>query len=213
MQDIKIAASILSADFSDLEKDIKGVENLVELLHIDIMDGHFVPNITIGPCVISSIRKKTNLVFDVHLMIKEPSKFIEPFAKAGADLISFHIETTDKPTDVIKKIKSLGKKAAIALNPDTPVSKVEPFLEELDMVLLMTVFPGFSGQEFMQDVLPKIKALRKIYNKDIQVDGGINDKTGPLVVEAGANVLAAGSYIFSATDKKEAIRRLRCKKK
>ncbi|MDD5669685.1 MAG: ribulose-phosphate 3-epimerase [Candidatus Omnitrophica bacterium] len=210
---IKVAPSILSADFSCLEKEIKAVEKAgADLLHVDVMDGHFVPNITIGPVVVESIRKVTRLPLDVHLMIENPFRYSEMFAKAGSDMLTFHVETVI-PAECEKKFQELrarGVKIGISLNPATPFSKIKEFLDTIDFVLVMTVNPGFGGQQFMSEVIPKIKELRSFFQKDIAIDGGINDVTGKEVVAAGANVLAAGSYIFKSSDYTKAIRSLQC---
>lgn len=210
---IKVAPSILSADFSCLDKEIKKVELAgADMLHIDVMDGHFVPNITIGPVVVKDIRRMTKLPLDTHLMIKNPLKFIDSFIKAGSNMITVHIETISnaelrtKSSELRKKRIKLG----ISLNPDTPLRKIENILKYVDFVLVMSVNPGFSGQEFIARVIPKIRKLRSIFDGDIAVDGGINAKTAKQVVRAGANVLAAGSYIFNAKNYNAAIRRLRC---
>ena len=212
---IKIAPSILAADFSCLGREIKEVEEAgVDLLHVDVMDGHFVPNLTVGVPVVASLKRKTELPLDVHLMIDNPLSFIEPFAMAGADIIGFHTEVTEKPLKVIEAIKSYGKKACLAFNPVTPLSGLESLLTELDMVLLMTVNPGFGGQKFMPEVLPKIRHLRKMVDEkgillDIQVDGGIDEKTGKEAIKAGANVLVVGTAIFSQPDRGSIIKLLR----
>ncbi len=209
---IKVAPSILSADFSCLDREIKKVEQAgVDMLHIDVMDGHFVPNITIGPAVVKSIRKITKLPLDVHLMIENPQSFIDNFIKAGSDMITVHIETIDPKCYMLyaKRLKSKGIKFGISLNPSTPLAKIKPLLKRVDFVLIMSVNPGFGGQNFIPAAIPKIRQLRSIFNGDISVDGGINDKTAKLVIEAGANILAAGSYIFKAKDVKKAIERIR----
>lgn len=208
---IKVAPSILSADFSILANEIKKVENAgADYIHIDVMDGNFVPNITIGSPVVESLRKVSDLTFDVHLMVEHPENQIESFAKAGADIITFHIETTKHAHRVIQQIKSYGKKVGIALNPATPLVMIEEILTDADMILLMTVNPGFGGQKFIDSMLEKIEILRHTvednkFKIDIEVDGGINDKTASLVKDAGANILVAGSYIYNAKNAKEAI--------
>lgn len=211
MKKILVAPSILSADFSNLDKDIKMIQDSgADWVHIDVMDGHFVPNITIGPVVVKSIRKVTSLFFDVHLMIKEPEKYWKEFQKAGADLITFHNEIDADKERLIKDIKASGVKAGISIKPKTPVSEIANLLEHLDLVLVMTVEPGFGGQSFMCDMLPKISELRKIidenhYNCLIEVDGGINAETALQCAEAGADVLVSGNYIFSAANPKSAV--------
>ena len=215
MKKILVSPSILSADFSNLEKDITKVRDAgADWLHIDVMDGHFVPNITIGPVVVKSIRKVTKLLFDVHLMIKEPEKYWKEFQKAGADLITFHSEISADIKQLAQNIKASGIKTGISIKPKTPVSEIKDLLPDLDLVLIMTVEPGFGGQSFMEDILPKISELRKIiddnkYNCLIEVDGGINAETAALCVKAGANILVSGNYIFSAENISEAINSLR----
>ncbi len=212
---IKIAPSLLAADFSRLGEEIMEVEEAgADLLHIDVMDGHFVPNITIGVPVVASLKRATRLPLDVHLMIDNPHQFVAPFARAGADIITFHIEVTSEPKEIIKTIKSYGVKVGLALNPPTSLEKVEPVLNGLDMVLLMTVNPGFGGQGFMPEVLSKIRELRKMREErklllDIQVDGGINRETARQVISAGANVLVAGVAIFAERDRKLSLGALR----
>lgn len=212
---VKIAPSILSADFSRLGEQVRLVEDAgVEYLHIDVMDGHFVPNITIGPLVVKALRPHSKLVFDVHLMIEHADKYVEEFVKAGADLISVHVEACPHLHRSIQNIKSLGVKAAVALNPATPLSSIEYVLDNLDMVLLMTVNPGFGGQAFIPEVLPKITALKEMIkqrglNTEIQVDGGVNPELARKIVEAGATVLVAGSAVFGAQDVPQAVRKLR----
>ena len=212
---VKLAPSILSADFSRLGAQVELVEESgVEYLHIDVMDGHFVPNITIGPLIVEALRPHSELVFDVHLMIENPDKYIADFVKVGADIISVHVETCPHLHRSIQNIKACGAKAAVALNPATPLNTIEYVLTNLDMVLLMTVNPGFGGQRFIPEVLPKISALAEMIkqtgkNIDIQIDGGINPQNAGEVVRAGANVLVAGSAIFAAPDVPSAVAALR----
>ena len=210
MRKILIAPSILSADFSKLGEEIRSLEaSGADWIHIDVMDGNFVPNITIGPVVVRSIRQSTKLPFDVHLMINNPGAYIEPFAKAGSDIITFHIEAEDDPVEVIRLIKYFKKKAGVSIRPNTGIKSIEKILPMVDMVLVMTVEPGFAGQGFIYDCLPKIEELRKIFSKDIQVDGGLNESTAGLVIKAGANVIVAGSSVFGAKDYALAIKKLR----
>ncbi|HID24958.1 MAG TPA: ribulose-phosphate 3-epimerase [Thermoplasmata archaeon] len=197
-----VAPSILSADFSKLSEEIKTVEKAgAEWLHIDVMDGHFVPNITIGPPVVKSIRKVTDLFFDVHLMIENPEKYVKSFADAGANGLTFHIEAVKNPLEVVKKIKDAGCKVGISLNPPTPFDAVKEIIPKVDLVLVMSVHPGFSGQSFIPDVVPKIEETRKhidTLDKKIllEVDGGVNKETGRIVKHAGADVLVAGNFVF-----------------
>jgi len=183
-----------------------------DLLHVDVMDGHFVPNLTIGPVVVKDLRKTTKLPLDVHLMIEHPEKFTEAFLAAGSDMITVHIEVCSKSQIQALRLKlsSKGIKLGVSLNPATPFSRIKPVLALADFVLVMSVNPGFGGQEFIGDVLPKIKMLRSEFSGDIAVDGGINEQTGKLAAQAGANILVAGSYIFKSKDYQETIRRLRC---
>ncbi|GAF66120.1 ribulose-phosphate 3-epimerase [Bacillus sp. TS-2] len=212
---IKIAPSILSADFSKLGNEIKDVEEGgADYIHIDVMDGHFVPNITIGPLVVQAIRPLTNLTLDVHLMIEKPDSYIPEFAKAGADIISVHVEACPHLHRTISLIKQHNIKAGVVINPATPVSLIEPIIEDVDLVLLMTVNPGFGGQSFISSVLSKIKAVKKLANEknlqiDIEVDGGVNAETASLCVEAGANVLVAGSAIYNEVNRAKAISTIR----
>jgi len=209
---VKIAPSILSADFSRLNKEIKRVESAgADLLHIDVMDGHFVPNITIGPAVVKNIRQVTKLPLDVHLMIKNPGKYINEFIKAGSDMITVHIETVTLKE--IRKIsimvKSKGLKFGISLNPSTPLSAITRGLSYADLVLVMSVNPGFGGQEFIPSVIPKIRKLRAIFKGEISVDGGVNDLTAGELINSGVDILASGSYIFKAKNVSAAIERIR----
>ncbi len=209
-----ISPSILSADFANLERDIKLVENNgADWIHIDVMDGHFVPNITIGVPVVKSIRRITDLPFDVHLMIENPEKYIEPFASAGADIITFHYEAvqTEKINEIINNIKSFGIKAGISIKPKTTPDVLFPYLDEVDMVLVMTVEPGFGGQQFMNDCAEKIKIIKEHapQNLIIQVDGGINDKTAEICTKYGANCLVAGNYIYKSDSIKNSINKLK----
>ncbi len=212
---VKIAPSILSADFSKLGEEIKDVERGgADYIHVDVMDGHFVPNITIGPLIVDSIRPITKLPLDVHLMIENPDQYIEDFAKAGADYITVHVEACRHLHRTIQLIKSLGVKAGVVLNPATPVQLIEPIIEDLDMVLLMSVNPGFGGQKFILSVLSKIKQVKEMseqkgLNLEIEVDGGVNEETALLCVEAGATVLVAGSAVFNQSDRRDAISRLK----
>jgi ribulose-phosphate 3-epimerase len=212
---IKIAPSILAADFANLERDIKMVEEAgAELLHIDVMDGHFVPNLTIGVPVVKSLRKVSNLCFDVHLMITNPENYISEFAAAGADIITIHAEAATHLHRLIQMIKKEGCKAGVALNPATPLNVLDYVLEELDMVLIMSVNPGFGGQRFIGSALDKMKALRRIITErspevDIQVDGGVGLDNMAQVVGSGANVLVAGSAIFNADNPAEVIRKMK----
>ena len=202
MSDIKISPSILSADFSKLGIEIENLERAkADLIHIDVMDGHFVPNITIGPEVIKKLRKHTSLPFDVHLMISPVNNFIKDFAEAGADIITIHPEATKDLKNSIKLIKSFNKKAGVSLNPETPVEKVLPVLNLIDLVLIMSVNPGFGGQKFIEKTLDKVKILKKEINSQklktqIEIDGGINFENAKIAKEAGVNILVSGTTIF-----------------
>jgi len=213
-QNIKISPSILSADFSILGDEIKSLEKAgADLIHVDVMDGHFVQNITMGPPIIKMIRKCTKLPFDVHLMISPVEKYIKAFADAGSDIITIHPEATDNLKRAVSSIKSLGKKAGVSLNPKTPISALMDVINDIDLILIMSVNPGFAGQSFMGEVLPKVTELRKMINDkklriDIEIDGGINFETAPLAVKAGANILVSGTTIFSGS-LKDNIQKLR----
>ena len=202
MKNIKISPSILSADFSQLGKEISNLEKGgADLIHVDVMDGHFVPNLTIGPPVIKALRKYTKLPFDVHLMISPVHKYIKDFANAGSDIITIHPEATKDLKESIMHIKELNKKVGVSLNPDTKIDVIKSHLSNIDLVLIMSVFPGFGGQKFIKDVLKKIERLSEIKDKnsfkfDIEVDGGINFSNFKEVLEAGANVLVSGTTIF-----------------
>ena len=209
---IEIVPSILSADFARLAEEIAMVESAgVSMVHLDVMDGHFVPNITIGPPVIAKLRKCSSLVFDTHLMISEPGKYAERFIEAGADHITFHIEVADEPQRLIDKLHNVGCSAGICLNPETPVEAIEGVGPLCDMVLVMTVRPGFGGQEFMTEAAKKISRVREIVGPDIriEVDGGIDTQTTPIVVSYGADTLVAGNAIFAKTDRIAAINAIR----
>ena len=206
MKKIQISPSILSADFSQLGNEIKRLEKGgADMIHVDVMDGHFVPNLTIGPPVIKTLRSFTKIPFDVHLMIKPVHKYIKSYAEAGADIITIHPEATDSLINSIKHIKELGKKVGVSLNPETKTNIVEEFLTEIDLILIMSVHPGFGGQKFIPEVLNKIKEMKNIKLKknlkfDIEVDGGIDFNNSKSVVEAGANILVSGTTIFKSNN-------------
>ena len=206
MKKIKISPSILSADFSQLGNEIKKLEEGgADMIHVDVMDGHFVPNLTIGPPVIKSLKKHSSILFDVHLMISPVHKYIEAYSNAGADIITIHPEATEDLKSSILKIKELNKKVGVSLNPETKIDVVINHLDKIDLVLIMSVNPGFGGQKFMPEVLTKIKDLRKIQNErklhfDIEIDGGINFENSKKAIEAGANILVSGTTIFKSNN-------------
>ena len=206
MKKIQISPSILSADFSQLGNEIKRLEKGgADMIHVDVMDGHFVPNLTIGPPVIKALKKHTSIMFDVHLMISPVHKYIDAYSDAGADIITIHPEATDNLKSSISKIKALNKKVGVSLNPKTKIEIIEKYLNEIDLVLIMSVNPGFGGQEFMPEVLKKIKELKKIQKEkgidfDIEIDGGINFDNAKTAIEAGANILVSGTTIFKSNN-------------
>ncbi len=211
---IKISPSILACDFARMGEEIARVDKFSDYLHVDVMDGIFVPNISFGMPVIKSIRKVTDIIFDVHLMIERPERYIDEFAKLGSDIITIHYESTQDPAAVLKMIKAAGKKAGISIKPGTDVNVLLPLLPLCDLVLVMTVEPGFGGQKFMHDMMSKVSALREIvekekYDIEIEVDGGINAETAAIAAEAGANVLVAGSSVFAAADAQKAVADMR----
>ena len=206
MKNIQISPSILSADFSQLGSEIKRLEDGgADMIHVDVMDGHFVPNLTIGPPVIKALRNQSSLKFDVHLMISPVHKYIDAYANAGADIITIHPEATENLENSITKIKELKKKVGVSLNPETKIDLITNFLEQIDLVLIMSVNPGFGGQKFMPEVLTKIKRLKKIQkdknlNFDIEIDGGINFDNCKIAIEAGANILVSGTTVFKSNN-------------
>ena len=206
MKKIQVSPSILAADFSQLGNEIKRLEKGgADLIHVDVMDGHFVPNLTIGPPVIKALKKNCSIKFDVHLMISPVHKYIEAYSDAGADIITIHPEATEDLSASIKKIKDLGKKVGVSLNPETKVSIINSYLDQIDLVLIMSVNPGFGGQKFMPDVLDKIKELKILQKEknvdfDIEIDGGINFENSKIAIEAGANILVSGTTIFKSNN-------------
>lgn len=208
---VKIAPSLLSADFSKLDRELKEIET-ADYVHLDIMDAHFVPNMSFGPCVVKSIRKSTDLIFDVHLMITNPLQYIEAFAKAGADIITVHVECEDDTKECLELIKSFGIKCGIVLSPDTPASAAEPYLDDVDMILVMSVYPGFGGQKFMPAMLSKVTELKNMRGErryEIEIDGGIGADNAKSAVEAGVDVLVAGTSVFGKENRAEAISSLK----
>ena len=206
MKKIQISPSILSADFSQLGNEIKKLEDGgADMIHVDVMDGHFVPNLTIGPPVIKALKKQSSMLFDVHLMISPVHKYIEAYSEAGADIITIHPEATDDLHSSISKIKSLNKKVGISLNPKTKIDVIKEYLGQINLVLIMSVNPGFGGQRFMPEVLIKVKALKKIQEEkgldfDIEIDGGINFDNSKIAIEAGANILVSGTTVFKSNN-------------
>ena len=212
---VRIAPSVLSADFGRLADEVRAVEEGgADLLHLDVMDAHFVPNLSFGPVVISAIRKLTDLFLDTHLMMTEPHKYVDAFAKAGCNGLTIHVEPYDDPRPVLRQIRDAGMRAGLSLNPPTPFEAVEPFLGDIDLLLVMSVNPGFGGQSFMEEVLPKLtraRALREGRDQtfDLEIDGGISRHTADQAVAAGAEILVAGSAVFGETDRGQAIRGIR----
>ncbi|EHI68952.1 ribulose-phosphate 3-epimerase [Streptococcus ictaluri] len=215
MSTLKIAPSILAADYANFASELKRIEETdAEYVHIDIMDGQFVPNISFGADVVASMRKHSKLVFDCHLMVVNPERYMEAYAQAGADIMTIHVESTLHSHGALQKIKGAGMKAGVVINPGTPVTAIEPLLELVDQVLIMTVNPGFGGQAFIPECLDKVRALVKMRQEkglsfDIEVDGGVDDKTIKACYQAGANVFVAGSYLFKATDLVSQVQTLR----
>lgn len=212
---IKVSPSILACDFANLQSEIKKVEDAgVEYLHIDVMDGIFVPNITLGPCVVSAIRKNSKLFFDVHLMITDPIRYIDEFAKSGADLITIHIESCFDVNAAIEKIKANGKKVGLSIKPNTKPEILKPYLDKIDLILVMTVEPGFGGQSFIMATLDNIKACAEMIAEsgreiELEVDGGVSPKNAHLVKDAGANVIVAGSAVFGSSDIEKTVKELK----
>jgi ribulose-phosphate 3-epimerase len=212
---VAVAPSLLSADFARLGDEVRAAErDGADLFHLDVMDGHFVPNLTFGPMIVRAVRKLTRLPLDTHLMIEHPGKYIEEFADAGSDIITIHVEATDDVVGDLRKITEKGKKRGITLNPDTPIDKVADYFDRIDLLLVMSVFPGFAGQSFIPDVLSKVEAARRIRNDKgldfaIEIDGGINPSTAARAKRSGVDILVAGSSVFRSADYAEAIRAIR----
>lgn len=213
--DIKISPSMLASDFANLESELKKCKDAgAELIHLDVMDGHFVNNITIGAPVIKAMKKVCDVPFDVHLMISDPLRYVDDFVDAGADIITFHVECDSDINATIDKIIAGGCKASLSVKPNTPIEEVYPYMDKLSMVLVMTVEPGFGGQSFMENMMPKIEKLRKDFpNVDIQVDGGVNPETIKTCAKAGANIFVAGSAVFKSEDPKKTIELLKANAK
>jgi ribulose-phosphate 3-epimerase len=214
MKPVRIAPSLLAADFARLGQEVQRIETEIDMLHLDVMDGHFVPNISFGMPVIASLRAATSVYFDCHLMTTNPDAYLEDLKEAGADLVTVHIEVIPNPTRVAERARQIGLDFGLVLSPDTPFAGVEPYVELTDLLLIMSVHPGFGGQSFMPEALPKLEAARKFIDShalsvDIQIDGGITDRTAPLARQAGANVFVAGTAIFGDPDPVGAVRRLR----
>lgn len=211
---VKLAPSILSVDFGRMEEGVRAAKEAgCEMLHVDVMDGHFVPNVSVGTPIVSALRKITDMKLDVHLMVNEPKKMLKWFRDAGADILTFHIEAEPEPEKAIVLARDLGAKVGITLNPPTLLGRIQPFIEKVDLVLVMSVNPGFAGQRFISDVLPKVHTIRETIEKsglpiDLEIDGGITHETAPLAVRAGANVLVAGSAVFGVGTVKENVKRL-----